>query len=119
MALHLGRVGVDHLLVLNAAGDEAKLISQAAGHELNLTLGGTVEAAAESGEQADDDRVRVTLHSVERFNHRQLTLPLVKLLDDRCEVGNQERRVVQTLGNSVVDDVRYGAECVNVEDLSL
>lgn len=90
MLLEFGGVGVYDLVTLNTAGNKAKLLADTVGHKFDLALGGAVKTAAKCGKKSYDDRVRVTLHSVEGFYHRELTLPLVELLDDGSEVCHKE-----------------------------
>lgn len=86
MLLEFGGVGVNDLVVLDTARNEAKFFAEAVGHKFNFALGGAVETAAECCKKSNDHGVRVALHSVEGLDHWELTLPLIELLDDGGEV---------------------------------
>lgn len=110
VAEHLLRVGVDHLLGEVGLILEVEVSSKSGQDELHLSLCGTVEAAAEGREQADDHGVRVGLDSVEGLNSGEQRLPLVELLDHCRQIGDKEGGLLGPNSYLMVNELAHGTE---------
>ena len=103
VALHFLRVSVNDL-VISARVCEAELIAEAVKYHVKFSLSGTVEAAAQGGEQTHNGGVGVAFDSVEGLNHGQMLVPLVELLHDRGKVCDKEGVFVHLVLDLSVDE---------------
>jgi len=103
MVFKLRWVGVDQLVAGQAKWREAQLITKLVQDKVNFSHSCTVEATAKSGKESYDHGVGVALHSIEWLNHWEFSLPLVELLNNCGQVGNQERSIFLAGLDSFVD----------------